>query len=433
MDSSADVLIIGTGVAGMYAALNLDKNLNIIMISKSKVDECNSYLAQGGVSTARNKEDIECFVEDTLKAGEYKNDVDAVRVLASESIENIQNLVKLGVKFDKNEEGFDYTREGAHRINRIVHCADETGKKISEVLLKRVKERKNIHIYENSRCIDVISKDNNCYGAVILKNGNIINVYSKFTILACGGIGGLFKNSTNQRTLTADGIAIALRNNIELKDINYIQFHPTGLYENQGEGKKFLISESLRGEGAKLVNNKGKRFIDELLPRNVVSKAILQEEKKTNSKCVFLDTSKMSKEFLVNRFPLIYSGCKERNIDITKQNIPVTPVQHYFMGGIKVDTDSKTSMKNLFACGEVSCTGVHGANRLASNSLLEALVFSKRAAKVICKNIDNTKLEYLKNNLTYMDAIEIMSSNKKAVLNEFIKLRGDIKNELVSC
>lgn len=432
LNINSDVLIVGTGIAGMYTALNLDKNLDIVMITKSTLEECNSYLAQGGISTARDEKDKDLFIEDTLKAGNYKNDIKAVEVLASESLSNIQELINLGVEFDKKNGFLDYTREGAHSVNRIVHCADKTGEKVSGALLKQIIKRKNIRIYENTTLIDLIDKNNICFGGIATNEENIVNIYAKNTILSTGGIGGLFKNSTNQRTLTGNGIAIALRKCIDVKDLNYIQFHPTGLYENKTEGKRFLISESLRGEGAKLVNINGERFVDELLPRNIVSKAILEEENKTNSKYVYLDITHMPKEFIIKRFPLIYSECKSRNLDITKEKIPVTPVQHYFMGGIKVDCYSRTSMENLFACGEVSCTGVHGANRLASNSLLEALVFSKRAANTINNNIRNINLKFIDKQMDNKYATNLSLLNRKTVLKELIKIRGDIKNELVN-
>lgn len=433
MNIYVDVIIVGTGIAGMYSALNLREDLNIVMITKSTIEESNSYLAQGGISTAKNEKDKTVFIQDTLKAGIYINDITAVELLAAESRENIKNLTDFGVEFDKDKDGFDYTKEGAHSINRIVHCADETGRKVSEVLIEEVKVRENIKIYENACCIDILKENNKCKGAVVLKGGNLINIYAKTTILACGGIGGLFKNSTNQRSLTGSGLGIAIRNNIAVKDMNYIQFHPTALYEGETEGKRFLISESLRGEGARLVNKYGDRFVDELLPRNVVAEAILEEQKKTNSRHVYLEITHMSAKFIMNRFPGIYKECKKRGLDIIKERIPVTPVQHYFMGGIKVDNNSKTSMENLFACGEASCTGVHGANRLASNSLLEALVFSRRAAIFINKVIDGINANFVSNNIQYKQALEINTLNKKIVIKEFMRIRGDIKDELVSC
>lgn len=433
MNIYADVLIVGTGIAGMYSALNLREDLNIVMITKSTIEESNSYLAQGGISTAKNEKDKATFIQDTLKAGIYINDITAVELLAVESRENIKNLTDFGVEFDKGKDGFHYTKEGAHSINRIVHCSDETGRMVSEVLIEEVKARENIRIYENACCIDILKENNKCKGAVVLKGGNLINIYAKITILACGGIGGLFKNSTNQRSLTGSGLAIAIRNNIVVKDMNYIQFHPTALYEGETEGKRFLISESLRGEGARLVNKYGNRFVNELLPRNVVAEAILEEQKKTNSKHVYLDITHMPAQFIINRFPGIYKECKKRGLDIIKERIPVTPAQHYFMGGIKVDNNSKTSMESLFACGEVSCTGAHGANRLASNSLLEALVFSRRAAIFINKVIDGINVNFVSNNIYYKQALEFNILNKKLVIKEFMKIRGDIKDELVSC
>lgn len=426
-----DVLIVGTGIAGLYTALNLSRDLKIAMITKSKVDECNSYLAQGGISTAINEKDKGFFIEDTLKAGSYKNDLQAVQVLAEESIDNIHRLLDMGIRFDMNGENFDYTIEGAHRVNRIVHCADETGKRVFQGLLKEVGKKRNITIYEDALLVDIIENNNVCYGGIIITKGDVININAKVTVFASGGIGGLFKSSTNQRTLKGNTLSIAIRHNIKLKDMNYIQFHPTALYEGEKEGRRFLISESLRGEGAYLLNNKGERFIDELLPRDVVARAIKMEEKKTNSPCVYLDITHKSKEFIINRFPLIYSQCKTKGLDITKDKIPVSPVQHYFMGGIQVGIDSRTSMKNLFACGETSCTGVHGANRLASNSLLEALVFSRRGAKYINKNIDKLTLRNFKSNITINEAQKLITKNNEIIRREFIKVREDIKDELV--
>ncbi len=430
----ADVLVVGTGIAGLYSALHLKNNLKVVMVTKEKVDDCNSYLAQGGISTARDKYDIDNYVQDTLKAGQYKNNEEVVRILAEESIDNINNLIKLGVKFDRVDGELQYTREAAHCKNRIVHCKDRTGKEVFSVLLKRVKEKKNIEIIEESCLIDIVEKNNTCFGGIVVKDNEVINIYSKITILACGGIGGLFKNSTNVKTLTGDGISIACKHKINLKDINYIQFHPTSLYE-KGENRRFLISEAVRGEGAYLLNNRGMRFVDELLPRDVVSEAIFIEESKSNSEYVFLDITHKNSQYIVNRFPSIYEACINKGIDITKNRIPVTPAQHYLMGGITVDTYSRTSMDRLFACGEVSCTGVHGANRLASNSLQEALVFSRRASIIINNDIDNIELNKLEFHERYncVNAVNIKQENVKIALNELIKVRGDLKNELVNC
>ena len=250
-------------------------------------------------------------------------------------------------------------------------------------------------------------------------------------ILATGGIGGLFKKSTNERIITGDSIGVAIRNNIEIKDLSYIQIHPTAFFSKKSEEKRFLISESVRGEGGKLINCNGERFVDELLPRDIVSKKIYEEMKKTNSNNVFLDVSFMEKSFLQNRFPNIYNKCLEEGIDISKEPIPVAPAQHYFMGGIKVDLNGKTSMENLYAFGETSCTGVHGANRLASNSLLEALVFSRRGALEINSYIDNLELIIEERECEDLDKYRLL--NRKILIDEICRLRGDIKDELVTC
>ncbi|AAK79000.1 L-aspartate oxidase [Clostridium acetobutylicum] len=433
MNIQTDVLIIGTGVAGLYSALSLKNDIKVTMLTKSKACECNTYLAQGGISTALNKKDEPLFVDDTLRAGQYRNIKESVKILAAESKQNIDTLINFGMKFDKNEDGsLNYTREGAHSVNRIVHSTDETGKVVFETLYNEVKKRPNIEIIENIQVFDLISEDNICFGASALKNNTIYTFHSKATILASGGIGGLFKNSTNQRTLTADGIAMALRHNIDVRDLNYIQFHPTALYDSNTQEKKFLISESVRGEGGKLLSIENERFVDELLPRDVVANAIYKEEEKDNSKYVYLDITSMDADFITKRFPGIYKECLSRGLDITKNKIPVTPVQHYFMGGIKVDFNSLTSMKNLYACGEVSSTGVHGANRLASNSLLEGLVFSKRAAENINHSISFIERNEKNENLTLSDALSIIKCNRNIVINKFESILGEKKNELVN-
>jgi len=432
VDMYSDVLIIGTGVAGLYSALNISSDLSIIILSKSEASECDTYLAQGGISRALNEEDKELFVLDTLKAGHFKNNKESVEILADESIENILNLSKLGVKFDIKDNDFDYTREGAHSVNRIVHSSDKTGKAVFDTLYSNVLNKKNINLIENTCIFDLIAENNQCFGAIGIHNNEVYNFHSKITILASGGIGGIFKNSTNQKTLTADGISIAVKNHIELKDIDYIQFHPTALYEKNPSNRNFLISESVRGEGAKLLNINNKRFINELLPRDVVANAIYNEERKSKSNYVYLDLSSMNSNFIKERFPLIYDSCMEKGIDITKENIPVTPVQHYFMGGIKVDFNGKTSMNNLYAAGEISNTGVHGANRLASNSLLEGLVFSNRAAKNINNSILNIKLKDIKVRFTLETALNEIYKNKKVAIETFKTALGGKENELVT-
>ena len=425
-NKNVDVLIIGSGVSGLYSALNLDSNLDVLVVSKGKIDCTNTALAQGGISVARNKEDIPDFIEDTLKAGQYKNDLDAVKVLTSESIENVEQLVSLGLKLDLDENGnWDYTKEGAHCINRIVHTNDHTGEDVEKTLVKNVLTRKNITVYEDTFFVDIIEDDNKCIGAILLKDNEQINVFAKYVILACGGIGGLYKNSTSQRILKGDGLAAAIRHNVELKDINYIQIHPTAFYDETEDERRFLISESVRGEGGILRNVNGERFVNELLPRDVVSAAVFEQMKKTNTPYVLLDISFLDPDYIKNRFSLIYENCLAKGTDITKEPVKVSPAQHYFMGGIKVDTNSQTSLDRLFAVGETSCTGIHGANRLASNSLLEGLVFSKRAANVINNSIDNIELITKPVNTVDKTIEQIEAENKKLVV-EAIKEKGGI-------
>ncbi|MDH5092519.1 L-aspartate oxidase [Clostridium perfringens] len=431
MKRVADVLIVGSGVAGLYASLNLREDLEIIMASKKSVNLCNSSLAQGGIAVARGKEDFQSFIEDTLKAGKYENNIDSVRVLVEESMDNINKLIDLGANFEKDENGVLFTKEGAHEINRIVYHKDITGKHVEDILLENVKRRKNIKMIEECEMVDIYNRDNRCIGALFNKDGENLSIYAKVVILATGGIGGLFKKSTNERIITGDSIGVAIRNNIEIKDLSYIQIHPTAFFSKKSEEKRFLISESVRGEGGKLLNCNGERFVDELLPRDIVSKKIYEEMKKTNSNNVFLDVSFMEKGFLQNRFPNIYNKCLDEGIDISKEPIPVAPAQHYFMGGIKVDLNGKTSMENLYAFGETSCTGVHGANRLASNSLLEALVFSRRGALEINSYIDNLELIIEERECEDLDKYRLL--NRKILIDEICRLRGDIKDELVTC
>lgn len=421
-----DVLIVGSGVAGLYSALNLRDDLDVMVVSKDKIDCTNTSLAQGGISVARDVNDVPYFIEDTLKAGQYKNDVQAVKVLTKESIENVDSLVALGLDVDKDDEGnWDYTKEGAHCVNRIIHTQDNTGENVEKTLVENVLNRKNIKVYEDTFLVDIIEKNNKCIGAILFKDNKQINVFAKSVILACGGIGGLYKNSTSQRILKGDGLAVALRHDVELKDINYIQIHPTAFYDESDDERRFLISESVRGEGGKLYNINGERFIDELQPRDVVSQAIFKEMEKTNFPYVLLDISFLDENYLKNRFSTIYNKCLKKGTDITKEPIKVSPAQHYFMGGIKVNLDSETSMENLYAVGETACTGIHGANRLASNSLLEGLVFSKRAANLINHKTDTFNLTKIDIDRIYKSQKEIEEDNRILVVNA-IKEKGGV-------
>ena len=390
---NCDVVIIGSGVAGLICALTLDKNFRIILVTKKKLKDSNSYLAQGGISVCRGKEDREEYIEDTLIAGHYKNNREAVEILVDESEEAIKTLIKNGVKFTGDKKGLFYTREGGHRKFRILYCEDQTGKYIMESLIEKVLERDNIKIIEDCEFLDIIKKENNCLG-ILAKKEEIFAIKSKFTVLATGGLGGIYKNTTNFSHIKGDGIAIAIRHNIELKDISYIQIHPTTFYTKENE-RKFLISESVRGEGAILLNQKLERFTDELKPRDKVTRAIFEEMKEDKSEYEWLDFSTIKLD-IKERFPNIYNHLLKRGINPLKDKVPIVPAQHYTMGGIKVNMNSKTSMKNLYAIGEVACTGVHGQNRLASNSLLESVVFAKRASQSI---IDENNISVY-NNIT---------------------------------
>lgn len=421
-----DVLIVGTGVAGLYTALNLRDDIRILMITKDTFRDCNSYLAQGGISTSLGIFDEENYFNDTMKAGNYHNDTEAVKFLIKNSVENINNLVKMGVPFDRTEDNLRYTREGGHSEFRIVHVKDETGKSVTETLLNIAANKKNITMIENTTLIDLISKDNICYGGVLRDSNKTYNVNSKFTILATGGIGGIFNSTTNIESLTGDGLNISLKNNIEIKDMEYLQLHPTVLYEPSAKGRKLLLSESLRGEGGIILNQNHEEFIDSLLPRDIVSTAILKEIEKTpDTPYVYLDMTKKSKEFLIDRFPFLYNQCLKRGYEMDKDLLPIAPAHHYCMGGIKVDLFSRTSMGNLYAVGEASCTGVHGSNRLASNSLLEALVFGKQAAENINSKISEIKFkEIVEEPKSYaLDSYEeLINFLKRKVDNRYAKL-----------
>ena len=414
-----DTVIVGSGVAGLFASLCLPENMDVLIITKENYSDCDSFLAQGGVCVLKDINDFKCYYEDTMKAGHYENNPESVKVMIESSPEIIQTLVNLGVKFDTDESGdFDYTREGAHRRNRILHHKDETGKEITDTLLEIAKKRDNITIVAQTTMIDIIEKDNVCQGVVCEDEyGEMGAILAKNIILATGGIGGLFKNSTNYSHITGDSFALALKHNIKLKDMNYIQIHPTTLYSKK-KGRRFLISESVRGEGAILLNENGQRFTDELQPRDVVTNAIVKEMKKFNTDHVYITLPTMTSEQAQERFPNIFEACMDEGYDITKDKVPVTPAQHYMMGGVETDINGKTSMEHLFAVGETACNGVHGKNRLASNSLLESLVFAKRAADLIRNDTDDKKVD--------LPDIELSQYPEKSVREaEFKKLIMD--------
>lgn len=384
MEIKTDVVIVGTGVGGAFSALNLPEDKQILMITKSDLESSDSFLAQGGICVLRDDEDYEGYFEDTMRAGHYENRKESVDIMIRSSQEIIHDLIEYGVDFAKKDGNLAFTREGAHSRPRILFHEDITGREITSKLLMHVKKRKNVQIHEYTTMTDIIVKNGKCAGILAkTEDGEEMKIYAQDTIFASGGIGGRYQHSTNFPHLTGDALDISRKHGIRLEHLDYVQIHPTTLYSSK-PGRRFLISESVRGEGAVLYNKDGERFVNELLPRDVVTKAIKAQMEKDGTSHVWLSMEHIDKETILNHFPNIYQRCLEEGYDVLKEWIPVVPAQHYFMGGIWVDSDSKTSMDHLYAVGETSCNGVHGANRLASNSLLESLVFAKRAARKIC-------------------------------------------------
>ena len=396
-DIACDVVIGGCGVAGLYCALNLPSTLSVVMLAKTTVDECDSMLAQGGICVQHDDADYAPFFEDTLRAGHYENRCESVDLMIRASRSIISGLVKRGVGFERDQAGnLRYTREGAHSRPRICFHGDITGDEITSTLLARVRELPNVHILEHT-CMDdiLIAQDDGerrqpqtrCRGVLAhTADGAQLRIFASQTLWACGGIGGTYPRSTNFPSLTGDACAIAARHGIALEHMDYVQIHPTSLYSTQ-PGRAFLISESCRGEGAVLLDANGKRFTDELQPRDVVSAAIYRQMAAEGSEFVRLSFANMPKDEITGHFKNIYQRCLEEGFDITREPIPVVPAQHYFMGGVRVDRNSATDMPGLYAAGETSCNGVHGKNRLASNSLLESLVFAQRAAWDMCRKL----------------------------------------------
>ena len=387
-----DVVIVGCGVAGLYCALNLPAALSVVLLSKEAVDHCDSMLAQGGICVLHDDGDYESFFEDTLRAGHYENRLESVDLMIRASRAIIDDLIKRGVRFARTAAGeLDYTREGAHSRPRILYHEDVTGEEITTRLLADVRALPNARILENTCMTDLIEgfdRDGRrvCRGVVATGEKNErLEIRADATVLATGGVGGLYEHSTNFGCLTGDGCRVAAEHGVLLEHMDYVQIHPTTLWTER-PGRSFLISESARGEGAVLLNDAGERFVDELQPRDVVSAAILAEMARTGAAHVWLSFARVPREEIEGHFTHILERCLEEGYDIREEPIPVVPAQHYFMGGIHVDSDSQTTLPHLFACGETCCNGVHGRNRLASNSLLESLVFAQRAADKIMRD-----------------------------------------------
>ncbi len=424
-----DILIVGSGCAALYFALQVPKDRQVMLITKADFESSDSYLAQGGICMLRDEDDYTSYFEDTMRAGHNENDPVSVDIMIRSSQDVIRDLIGYGVRFARDDSGaLAFTREGAHSRKRILFHEDITGKEITSRLMEAVRRLPNVTMMEYTAMVDIVTDEdrngagkrrreagdtiedkienrsgdtiednieNNienekglaknaerCRGAVVrYPDGKLGIIEADYTIFATGGIGGLYSHSTNFRQLTGDAVAIALKHGIATEHVNYIQVHPTTFYSGHEEDRRFLISESVRGEGAKLYGKNMQRFTNELLPRDLLTQEILKQMKKDGTRFVWEDLRTIPHEELIRHFPNIVQHCAENGYDVTKECIPVVPAQHYFMGGVKVNHESGTSMPHLYAIGECACNGVHGKNRLASNSLLESLVFAKRAAR----------------------------------------------------
>lgn len=427
MERETEVVIVGTGAAGLFCALQIPENKKITIVTKDAAENSDSFLAQGGICMLRSEEDFKSYYEDTMRAGHFKNNPEAVELMIRSSKEIVEILMEYGVEFERRNGEFAFTREGGHSKPRILYHEDVIGKEITGKLLELVKKRANITIYEHTEMIDILCDGDRCCGIAAVDNqGEVTAIRAGHTVFASGGIGGLYQYSTNFPHLTGDAVAVALRHKIKLKDVNFVQIHPTTLYSKK-PGRKFLISESVRGEGAVLYNEKMERFVDELLPRDIVTSAIEEQMEKDGKPYVWLSMEHIPKKDILGHFPNICQKCLEEGYDVTRECIPVVPGQHYFMGGIQSDLDGRTSMKGLYAVGETSCNGVHGANRLASNSLLESLVFARRAAK----NIENDAFQELPeigrvfHPEHYLDLEKIHQENRELVLQEIERMKKE--------
>lgn len=387
-----DVVIVGSGIAGLYAALHIDSGMKCAVITKANIDESNSYLAQGGIAAVLTDDDTYIsHIEDTLKAGAGLCDPEAVKVLVEEGPENIKTLIEMKIPFDVNSEGeLHITREGGHRVRRIVHCGgDATGKETTKQLGRLAFSKENLHFFMETYLVDVLTNDKGVCGIVCHVGDEYKILKAPNVILATGGCGQVYKYTTNPVGSIGDGIAAAERAGAFIHNMEMVQFHPTTLISPEKTDRLFLISEAVRGEGAILKNQyneafmKDKHEMADLAPRDIVTREILKELSRTDTDRAFLDCSSMTKEFFSTRFPTIFKECSNRGINIPEDQIPIHPAQHYLMGGVKTDLDGMTNIEGLYCCGEAAESGIHGGNRLASNSVLECLVFGRRAARSI--------------------------------------------------
>ena len=418
-----DVIVIGSGIAGLNVANKLPKDMNVLIICKENSWDCNTFYAQGGIAVAKDEGDIESHIQDTLSAGAGLCDEKAVRVMCTDGIEAVRDLRKRGCPFDKDENGnLLYTKEAAHSKSRIIHAGgDATGREVHKFLMS---ENRSDFLY-NSTVTDLLIDGDICYGVSVFHAGEVRNYYAKNIVIASGGVGSIYEYHTNSRTISGEIQGLCLEKGIELRDMEMMQFHPTVFIHSFG-ARKQLLTEALRGEGAHIVDEDGYRFLfnydnrGELSPRSIVSRAIFEYKKKTKKE-VYLDLSMFDKEFFKKRFPTIYHNMKDLGYNLPEDKIPISPAFHYAMGGIKTNLNGKVpTLQNLYAVGEVANTRVHGANRLASNSLLEALVFSKRAVENILKNSFDFDFKYFP-----ISHEELIKPNDKKIKDELRKLMWD--------
>ncbi len=423
-----DFLVIGSGIAGLNFAIDAAKHDKVAIVTKKELMESNSNYAQGGIAAVLDKYDsFEKHIKDTLQAGCNLNNKKAVEIMVGQAPKEIKRLIKLGVGFSKCEDDICLSKEGGHSKKRIAYSNDATGKEIERALIHQVRHNDNIEIFESHLAFELVMKDKICHGALVLdtEKNKILTFNSKATILATGGAGQVYLRNSNPKIATGDGVAMAHTAGAEIQDMEFIQFHPTAL--DKKDAPAFLISETMRGEGGHLVNKAGKRFmhkydkLKELAPRDIVARAIYEESKKEQ---VYLDITHKGSKFIKQRFPYIYENLWWHNIKMDKNLIPVSPAAHFVCGGIHTNLNGKTNIKGLFAFGEVAHTGVHGANRLASNSLLECMVFSSRAVKSATNYIKNLKIQD-----TLMHSAKTISNYKisKSLTKEIYQLKLDIQ------
>jgi len=448
--SGYDVIIIGSGIAGLYTALKLNPSKKALVLTKSHVKNSNTNLAQGGVAVTFDAKDFDSHVEDTMKTGFFHNDEERLYSMVAEGSNSINTLINWGVNFDSDKEGnLLFTKEGGHSRRRILHFKDTTGEEIIRGLVDSVIERENITLSEYTYVSDLIIENDEILGVKCIKENQVFVISAPHIVIATGGVGEIYLNTTNASIATGDGIAMAYRAGAQVADMEFVQFHPTAL--NVPGHSHFLISEAVRGEGGILRNEIGDAFMNfyhplkDLAPRSVVSKAIFDECVKQGNYNVYLDVTHLPESFIKTRFPNIYGECLKRGINILKEWIPIIPVQHYMMGGIRTDAIGRTSIKGLYACGEVACTGVHGANRMASNSLLEGAVFADRVAEDINQShrlhqhIDTCEsqvsssekdIAILKNKLQGVMSKYVFIFRNKNRMIEALKLVDDISDQL---